>query len=171
MPHAVDPDRHDLLPADLHRVELERLDAHYQAMPPVAAMQLSITGFDGHRLQLHAPLPVHVNDKGCAFGGSLASMMTLASWGVVSMLVERAGLHADVFVADSQVRYLAPLFADLDVIAEPAIDADPKEFIDTLRSRGRARLALVARAALPEGGVAADFTARYVAIARPPAAG
>ena len=180
MPHVADPDRHPHAPADVesppsdtaaaargpHAAELERLDAHYQAMPPVAAMQLRITGLDGHRLQLHAPLSVHVNDKGCAFGGSLASMMTLASWGVVSMLVERAGLHADVFVADSQVRYLAPLFADLDVSAEPAADADVREFIDTLRSRGRARLGMVARAALPEGGVATEFSARYVAIAR-----
>jgi len=146
--------------------DLQRLDAHYQAMPPVASMQLRITGYDGHRLQLHAPLAVHVNDKGCAFGGSLASMMTLASWGVVSLLVERAGLAADIYVADSQVRYLAPLFADLDVAAEPAADAVVAEFLDTLRSRGRARLALVARAALPDGGIAADFSARYVAIAR-----
>ncbi|QSX79074.1 YiiD C-terminal domain-containing protein [Agrilutibacter solisilvae] len=149
-----------------HTADLQRLDSHYQAMPPVAAMQLSITGYDGHRLQLHAPLPVHVNDKGCAFGGSLASMMTLASWGVVSLLVERAGLAADIYVADSQVRYLAPLFADLDVAAEPAADASVEEFVQTLRTRGRARLGLVARAALPEGGVAADFTARYVAIAK-----
>jgi thioesterase domain-containing protein len=146
--------------------DLQRLDAHYQAMPPVARMQLSITGYDGHRLALHAPLAVHVNDKGCAFGGSLASMMTLASWGVVSLLVERAGLAADIYVADSQVRYRAPLFGDLDVAAEPADDAVVADFLDTLRSRGRARLALVARAALPDGGVAADFSARYVAIAR-----
>jgi thioesterase domain-containing protein len=104
---------------------------------------------------------VHVNDKGCAFGGSLASMMTLASWGVVSLLVEGAGLQADIYVADSQIRYLAPLFADLDVAAEPAADADVDAFIDTLRTRGRARLGLVASAALPDGaGVATDFTAR-----------
>ena len=150
----------------LDRAELQRLASHYQAMPPVAAMQLRITGYDGRRLHLHAPLSVHVNDKGCAFGGSLASMMTLASWGVVSLLLERAGLAADVYVADSQVRYLAPLFADLDVSAEPAAEADVDEFVQTLRSRGRARLALVARAALPGGGVAADFAARYVAIAK-----
>src|SRR5688572_20332452 len=137
-----------------YAADLARLDAHYQAMPPVAAMQLRITGFDGRRLRLHAPLSAHVNDKGCAFGGSLASMMTLASWGVVSLLVERAGLAADVYVADSQVRYLAPLFADLDVAAEPAADADLDEFIATLRGRGRARLGMVARAATPEGGVA-----------------
>jgi thioesterase domain-containing protein len=149
-----------------HAAELERLHAHYQSMPPVALMQLTIAGYDGHRLQLHAPLAVHVNDKGCAFGGSLASMMTLASWGVVNLLVERAGLHADIYVADSQIRYLAPLFADLDVVAEPAADADPATFLDTLRTRGRARIGLVARTRLPDGGLATDFTARYVAILR-----
>ncbi|GAB3387232.1 YiiD C-terminal domain-containing protein [Lysobacter fragariae] len=152
-----------------HAADLAHLDSHYQAMPPVAAMQLRINGYDGRRLQLHAPLSAHVNDKGCAFGGSLASLMTLASWGVVSLLIERAGLAAEVFVADSQVRYLAPLFADLEVSAEPAADADLDEFIDTLRTRGRARLSIVAQALLPpearvRGPFAADFTARYVAI-------
>ena len=150
-----------------HHDALQRLLAHYQAMPPVAAMQLRIDAYDGQRLQLHAPLAVHVNDKGCAFGGSLASMMTLASWGLVSLNIEAAGLHADVFVADSQVRYLAPLFADLDVEAELAADADWDTFFATLRQRGRARAGLVARARLPDGGVATEFTARYVAIARP----
>lgn len=145
---------------------LQRLDHHYQSMPPVAAMQLSIGGYDGQRLQLHAPLAVHVNDKGCAFGGSLASMMTLASWGLVSLHLEAAGIAADVFVADSQVRYLAPLFADLDVYAELAPESDWGGFIATLQQRGRARAGLVARARLPDGGVATEFTARYVAIAK-----
>ena len=150
-----------------HGDPLQRLLAHYQAMPPVAAMQLGIAGYDGQRLQLHAPLAAHVNDKGCAFGGSLASMMTLASWGLVWLQVEAAGLHADVFVADSQVRYLAPLFADLHVEAELAPDADWPSFIARLHERGRARASLLAHARLPGGGNAAEFTARYVAIAKP----
>ena len=150
-----------------HGDPLQRLLAHYQAMPPVAAMQLGIAGSDGQRLQLHAPLAAHVNDKGCAFGGSLASMMTLASWGLVWLQVEAAGLHADVFVADSQVRYLAPLFADLHVEAELAPDADWPSFLARLRECGRARASLLAHARLPGGGNAAEFTARYVAIAKP----
>jgi thioesterase domain-containing protein len=145
---------------------LARLLRHYNAMPPVALMQLSITAFDGERLRLHAPLAVHVNDKGCAFGGSLASMMTLASWGLVSLEIERAGLDADVYVADSQTRYLAPLYADLDVEAELGPGTDWATFLTTLRQRGRARANLVARARLPEGGNATEFTARYVAILR-----
>jgi thioesterase domain-containing protein len=145
---------------------LQRLRHHYQSMPPVAAMQISVADYDGRRLRLHAPLSQHVNDKGCAFGGSLASMMTLASWGLVSLGLERAGIDADVYVADSQIRYLAPLFADIDVDAELAADADWNTFLSTLRERGRARTGLVARVRLPGGGVATDFTARYVAIAR-----
>lgn len=145
---------------------LQRLRHHYQSMPPVAAMRIEVADYDGQRLRLHAPLAQHVNDKGCAFGGSLASMMTLASWGLVSLRLEQAGLDADVYVADSQIRYLAPLFADIDVDAELAADANWDSFLSTLRERGRARTGLVARVRLPEGGVATDFTARYVAIAR-----
>lgn len=149
-----------------HDDALARLEHHYNAMPPVAVMQLSVAGFDGDRLRLHAPLAVHVNDKGCAFGGSLASMMTLASWGLVSLEIERAGLAADVYVADSQIRYLAPLYADLDVEAELSPESDWPTFLATLRQRGRARANLLARARLPEGGNATEFTARYVAILR-----
>lgn len=158
-------------PAMTHDAALARLEHHYHAMPPVALMQLSVTGFDGDRLRLHAPLAVHVNDKGCAFGGSLASMMTLASWGLVSLEIERAGLAADVYVADSKIRYLAPLYADLDVEAELAPESDWPTFLATLRQRGRARAHLLARAPLPSGpgatgGNATEFSARYVAILR-----
>jgi thioesterase domain-containing protein len=142
---------------------LRQLDAHYQAMPPVAALRLSIAGYDGQRLRLHAPLAANVNDKGCAFGGSLGSLMTLAAWGLVTLRVQEAGMQADVFVADSRIRYLAPLFADLEAQAELEAAASWDDFVATLRERGRARTELVARVPLPDGSVAAEFAARYVA--------
>ena len=142
---------------------LRQLDAHYQAMPPVAAMRLSIAGYDGQRLRLRAPLAANVNDKGCAFGGSLGSLMTLAAWGLVTLRVQEAGMQADVFGADSRIRYLAPLFADLSAEAELEPSASWDDFLATLRERGRARTELVARVPLPDGGVAAEFGARYVA--------
>ncbi len=145
---------------------LRALDAHYQAMPPVAAMQLRIAGYDGRTLSLEAPLSRHVNDKGCAFGGSLVSLLTLASWGLVTLHVQQAGLEADVFVADSEVRYLAPLFADIHAQARLADDGDWDGFIAALRERGRARATLVAQVPLPDGGIATQCRARFVAILR-----
>ena len=144
---------------------LQSLLAHYLSMPPVAAMRLEIARADAGGLRLRAPLSAHVNDKGCAFGGSLVSLMTLAGWGVATLALERAGLHADVFVASSEVRYRAPLFADLEAVA----NADATElaaFVAALRDDGRASLNLDASVPLPEGGSACDMRSRYVAIAK-----
>ena len=92
---------------------LDALAAHFAGMPPVAALRPAIADWrDGH-LRLSAPLSANVNDKGCAFGGSLVSLMTLAGWCLVSGRLQQAGLEAEVYVADSQVRYLAPLRVDL----------------------------------------------------------
>lgn len=143
---------------------LELIARHFAAMPPVAALQLRVDGFDGDTLRLHAPLAAHVNDKGCAFGGSLASLMTLAAWGVLTLRLQAVGIHADVFVADSQLQYRAPLFADLHAQARLAADADWDGFLARLRERGRAGIALEASVLLPDGGIAAASRARYVAI-------
>lgn len=146
-------------------VLLRQLDTHLQAMPPVRAMALDIERFDGERLWLRAPLATHVNDKGCAFGGSLVSLLTLAGWGLVTLKVQQAGLQADVFVADSQVRYLAPLYDDLRAEAQAAEDQSWDAFIQTLRSRGRARIQVTANVPLPGSGIATSAQSRYVAIA------
>ncbi|MCP2936805.1 thioesterase domain-containing protein, partial [Salmonella enterica subsp. enterica serovar Typhimurium] len=85
-------------------------------------------------------------DKGCAFGGSLASLMTLAGWGLLTLRLEDAGFDAEVYVAESQTRYRAPLYDDLRVEAALVDEAAWPGFVDTLRARGRARIEIAARA-------------------------
>ena len=149
-----------------HDDALRRLQAHYDAMPPVAALGLHVAGYDGERLRLGAPLDRHVNDKGCAFGGSLGSLLTLAAWGLLHLRLEAAGLDADIYVADSTLRFVAPLFDDLQAEATLAPGSDWAAFIATLAARGRARVEVVAEVPLPTGAVATTFAARYVAIRR-----
>ena len=142
---------------------LRMLEAELLAMPPVAALGLRIVEATSDRLRLHAPLAPNINDKGCAFGGSLGSLMTLAGWGLIVLRLAEAGLEADVFVADSETRYRAPLFADLEATAELAEGESWEGFLSTLRSRGRARLSVRAVVGLPEGGVATESLSRYAA--------
>lgn len=136
-------------------------------MPPVAALQLRVAGYDGDRLRLHAPLSANVNDKGCAFGGSLGSLMTLAGWGLFTLRLEAAGFGVTpVYVADSHVRYRAPLFDDLQ--AEAWLDGNDWESVfAVLRDTGRANVVLHAHVTTAEGVVAASYRGRYVAIASP----
>ena len=145
---------------------LQELREYCRGMPPVAAMQVEVEGMRGDALRLTAPLSANVNDKGNAFGGSLTSLMTVAGWGLVTLKLRLAGLKAEVYVADSQIRYLAPLYGDL--VAE-AVFAEGQAwdlFVDTLVQRGRARIQVDARVLLPEGGLAATLSGRYVAIAK-----
>ena len=84
----------------------------------------------------------------------------------VTLKLRLAGLKAEVYVADSQIRYLAPLYDDL--VAE-AVFAEGQAwdlFVDTLVQRGRARIQVDARVLLPEGGLATTLSGRYVAIAK-----
>lgn len=145
---------------------LQQLTAHIQSMPPVAALGLQLDGYDGDNLRLRAPLSRHVNDKGCAFGGSMGSLMTLAGWGLVTLRLQEAGITADVFVAESTVRYLAPLYDDLLAEARLADGASWEAAIATLREKGRARIPIQAGVRLPDGGDAATSQSRYVAIIR-----
>ena len=145
---------------------LQELREYCRGMPPVAAMQVEVEGMRGDALRLTAPLSANVNDKGNAFGGSLTSLMTVAGWGLVTLKLRLAGLKAEVYVADSQIRDLAPLYDDL--VAE-AVFAEGQAwdlFVDTLVQRGRARIQVDARVLLPEGGLATTLSGRYVAIAK-----
>ena len=145
---------------------LQELREYCRGMPPVAAMQVEEEGMRGDALRLTAPLSANVNDKGNAFGGRLTSLMTVAGWGLVTLKLRLAGLKAEVYVADSQIRYLAPLYGDL--VAE-AVFAEGQAwdlFVDTLVQRGRARIQVDARVLLPEGGLATTLSGRYVAIAK-----
>lgn len=145
---------------------LKDLSGYYQTIPMAQAMQLEVVGFAGDRLRMRAPLAPNINDKGCAFGGSLTSLLTIAGWSLATLELARAGFEADVFVADSTIRYLAPLYDDLEVEAWLAEDESWEGFIGMFRQRGKARCQIHARAGLPQGGDATTLQGRFVALAR-----
>ena len=145
---------------------LESLRDYTRSLPPLAAIQARVEAYDGQRVRLTAPLAANVNDKGSAFGGSMTSLMTYAGWGLVVLQLQQAGVRADVFVADSSVRYLKPLYADLCAEAVLAPEQSWELFLATLAQRGRARIHLRARMIGTEGEVMADLAGRYVAIAK-----
>ncbi|KGI79007.1 YiiD C-terminal domain-containing protein [Oleiagrimonas soli] len=135
------------------------------SIPPARAMQLRVLEHEADRLLMGAPLAANINDKGCAFGGSLTSLMTLAGWSLVELLLREHGHDCDVFVADSQVRYLKPVWEDLRAEARFAADADAGAFLATLAARGKARTEVRCRILTAEGE-AATLQARFVARTR-----
>jgi thioesterase domain-containing protein len=133
-------------------------------IPLTRAMALEVRGYDGESLCLQAPLAPNVNDKGCAFGGSMASLLTLACWGLAKLAIEESGAApADLFVQDSKIDYLAPVWSDLEVRANAAEGAALQDFVRQYGERGKARItlsALLGSSAAPAARMEARFVAK-----------
>ncbi|WEN15191.1 YiiD C-terminal domain-containing protein [Rhodanobacter sp. AS-Z3] len=132
-------------------------------IPLAHAMDLELAGYDDDSLTLRAPLAPNINDKGCAFGGSLVSVMTLSGWALVELALRQRDMACDVFVAESSVRYLAPLWDDFLSEARLSADADWSIFFNTLQARGRARIAVDCIVPGENGEPACILNARFVA--------
>ncbi|MBU6247445.1 MAG: YiiD C-terminal domain-containing protein [Xanthomonadaceae bacterium] len=132
-------------------------------IPLARAMDLQLQAHAPDRLSLAVPLAPNVNDKGCAFGGSLVSLMTLAGWAMVELALRERGEDCDVFVGESTVRYLAPVWTDFRADAELAPESDWATFFATLGARGRARIEVSCTVPGGDGTPAATLAARFVA--------
>jgi len=136
-------------------------------IPMAQAMQLHVRDYDGERLRLTAPLAPNINDKGCAFGGSLISLLTLAGWGLIVLRLRALNTRCDVYVQDSVARYLAPVWEELVAEAQLAEGESWEEFMRALEARGSARLRVNCRVSLTTGADACTMDARFVAIVVP----
>ena len=132
-------------------------------IPMALAMDLRLGDCDNDTLTVLAPLAPNVNDKGCAFGGSLVSVMTLTGWALVELALRQHGVVCDLFVAESTVHYLAPLWKDFRSEAKLAAEADWVTFFHTLKTRSRARIGVVCMVPGSDGKPAATLSARFVA--------
>ena len=133
-------------------------------IPLARAMQLRVHRYDGDQLVLAAPLSPNINDKGCAFGGSLLSLLTLAGWGLVVLKLREFERKCDVYVQDSDVRYVAPVWEDFTAQARLAQGESWNDFARALDARGRARLRVSCHVPLATGASACTLSARFVAI-------
>lgn len=142
------------------------LQTRMDAIAPVRMMQMSIADIGDEDLSLSAPLALNRNDKDSAFGGSLAALMTLAGWALASAQLLRAGFEADVYVADSEVKYLQPVKTDLLARATARSPQEVQAFVGTFAARGKARIILQACIVLADGTPACTLSGRYVALRR-----
>ena len=153
----------DFTPAADERAWLA--DVLTRQIPLGGAMGLEITRLDQHGIELQAPLPPNVNDKGTAFGGALVSLMILAGWSLPRLLLRRAGVDADLVIGRCEVRFVKPVETGFAVRCNWP-DAEALEhFFNRLRMQDRAKLEL-APEAVTDTEVAATLSARYAALGK-----
>jgi thioesterase domain-containing protein len=91
-----------------------------------------------------APLKPNINDKGIAFGGTLASILALSGWALTDLVLREAGEVADVLIAVATTEYRAPVSARIVARCPLPPPEQLSAFLTAYRLRGRARLKLEA---------------------------
>lgn len=129
-------------------------------IPITQTMGLEVRRADPTRVTIAAPLAPNVNDKGSAFGGSMASVATLAGWGLVWLKLNDEDGY-DIMIRDTQLRYRRPVYAELVATAN-VLASQWQSFESALQARGRARIEISITIDGDEGA-AMDMHGTYVA--------
>lgn len=100
-------------------IELNAFEAECRAdIPLLDAMQLSFTRYEDLSLWMEAPLAPNINNKGTAFGGSIASICLFGGWAVSTLGFIDAGIrNTEIVVYTSEMTFERPARGLLSVRA------------------------------------------------------
>ncbi|MET4694141.1 YiiD C-terminal domain-containing protein [Endozoicomonas lisbonensis] len=133
-------------------------------IPLLTAMELSLDEFRDGQLSLSCPLAPNINDKGTAFGGSIATIATLCGWAFTmlharTLLLPEQSPKTDVVIAEQTMKYLKPGRSGLRAVCRSPV---PEAFYRRLQENRSARLELDVEV-FSDGQLIATFSGLYVA--------
>ncbi len=107
----------------------------------------------------------HINHTKSVFGGSISSVMTLAGWVRVRLLIEGFDPAATVMIKINSTKFIKPVTEDYIVYTQPIDEREIGKFIKTYEKFGRGRVGV--EACLTHRGsaeVLARFQGEFVAL-------
>jgi thioesterase domain-containing protein len=131
-------------------------------MPICGPMGIQASAWRDGLLTMSMPLRPNRNHQDSAFAGSLNALCTIVGWGTVYLLVRERGLHGNVVIRRSAIRYLRPVRREL--IEARGLQIPPHQlafFAELLGSKGRSKLDCAVQIADADGP-AVSFQGSYV---------
>ena len=132
-------------------------------IPITRHLGIRVVDYDGEQLALAAPIERNINHRATAFAGSLNSVVTLAGWGLIWIVLQEMNIPATTIIQNSTSDYRKPVTQDFIATCRKPEGRQIDQFARTLREKGRARLEL--QAGIHEHDVlVVSFQGRYVAL-------
>ena len=122
----------------------QALERSLQTQIPLAgAMGVKVLLVEPERVVIAAPLEPNVNHHRTFFGGSAATLATLAAWAMTEeKLLAEKGLDVHLVIQRSTMEYLEPAATEVEAECHAPNNEDWDRFIRTIRRRGKARIDL-----------------------------
>lgn len=133
----------------------------WEQIPISRAMGVKVNMASPEKVILEASFAPNINHKKTVFGGSLHALATLSCWTLLHL--ELQGEPVDIVIANSEIKYLAPVSQDFKAVC---FHPDKKEwdfFLKMLLKKGKARVVLKAKI-FQDDKLCVDYSGTFAAI-------
>lgn len=147
-------------------MDKEKLQRYIEEnIPIVREMGFIVEETGDERIVVSGEYCRHINHTKSVFGGSISSVMTLAGWGRVRLLIEEFDPLATVVIKSNSTDFIKPVTEDYVVYTEIIGEKNIAKFRKTYEKFGRGRVEV--EACLTHRGsheVLARFKGEFVAL-------
>ena len=134
-------------------------------IPLAGAMEVSALEVASDRVRLGVPLEPNRNHRGTGFGGSVATLATLAAWSLVRVRLGGSGKRVHLVIQLQEMQFTRPVMYDFSAVARLGEGQDWERFKVQLEGHGKARIRVVADVECA-GETCAMFAGDFAALAR-----
>lgn len=147
--------------------DASRLAKYLHAQIPISlAMGIRVVHSDRSRVVLCAPLRPNINHRQTFFGGSAASLATLAAWALAHERIrDDSGLDVHVVIQRSSMEYLEPAAAEVEAECVAPPEKEWLRLARSMRRWGKARIQL-AVTLHADGIMVGSFEGEFVALTK-----
>lgn len=134
-------------------------------IPIVKEMGFIIEDIGDNQVIVSGEYKKHINHTNSVFGGSISSVMTLAGWGRVRILIEDIDKNAVILIKSNSTNFIKPVVEDYIVITESLLEKDIEKFKKIYNKFGKGRI--MVNAVLKHRNsneILAEFIGEFVAI-------
>lgn len=129
-------------------------------VPLFRAMEARLDRCDVTGIGMRAPLAPNINDKGIAFGGSMAAIASLTGWALTFTTLREYNETAEIFITNSTLKFLRPVRGEIVTECLRPEATVIEHLIERYRQHGKARWA-VEVTVRAEGELAMTFNGEY----------
>ena len=135
----------------------------HEQIPLSKAMGVSVVAVEDDAIILQAPLEPNLNHRQTVFGGSASALAILASWALLHVRLQAAGIADRLVIQHNTMEYQHPILGQFTARSMLERPDAWRQFTVMLARRGRARITVVA-VLEHMGRVAGRFSGQFVAL-------
>lgn len=134
----------------------------HNEIPLTKFMDLKITKYDEKELITVAPLNKNINDKGTAFGGSLATLTIISGWSICWLISKELEINSEnIVVIKNEHSYRKPVTKELICYTKRPTKDEIENLKNKLLLKKSASIKISSQI-IEDDEVCVDFTGYYV---------